>query len=145
MCVLRHALGVMMERLPGAVDDNIENSIKNLEEVEKKGLRSYLDRTPDERSKDTNLFRSMEEPLDMILDDCIKGMDKDSIRWSKVPRFRCGCGLEKVWQTLRLLPLDEIKSIVNEPTPVEVKCEFCGEVYTISKEEIFSRIINISK
>ena len=33
----RHALGVMVERLPGATDENIETSISNLENVEKKG------------------------------------------------------------------------------------------------------------
>ncbi len=33
----RHALGVMVERLPGASDENIETSISNLENVEKKG------------------------------------------------------------------------------------------------------------
>lgn len=48
----RYALGVMVERLPGCTDENLEISIKNLEEVEKKGLRTYLDRTDVERKAD---------------------------------------------------------------------------------------------
>ena len=40
----RHALGVIVERLPGVSDENIERSITNLGAVERKGLRSYLTR-----------------------------------------------------------------------------------------------------
>ena len=35
----RHALGIMVERLPGVTEENTERSIRNLEEIEKKGLR----------------------------------------------------------------------------------------------------------
>ncbi len=38
----RCALGIMVERLPGVTVENTEKSIANLEAIEKKGLRSYL-------------------------------------------------------------------------------------------------------
>jgi len=41
----RHALGVIVERLPGVTDESIETSITNLGDVEQKGLRSYLTNT----------------------------------------------------------------------------------------------------
>lgn len=139
----RYALGVMVERLPGAIDTNIETSISNLEQVESKGLRTYLERTVEERLLDTDSFRSMELPLNAILDDCLKCMSDDSIRWTKKPTFRCGCGIEKVWTTLRLLPKSELVAIINEPTEFcEVKCEFCGTNYQITKNDISEKLIN---
>lgn len=116
----RYALGIMVERLPGATEENIERSVKNLEEVEKKGLRSYLSRTEEERKKDENEFRDFDGPLNRIIDDCLAGMNEGSIRWDRVPEFRCSCSMEKVWRTLGLLPKDEIRSIVTTQDKVEV-------------------------
>ena len=141
----RHALGIMVERLPGASDANIETSIVNLEGVERKGLRAYLDRTDEERSQDNAMFRSMEGPLNSILDDCLGAMSADSIRWDKTPRFRCSCGIDKVWRTLRLLPREEVASLVSDPKDVEIKCEFCGETYLIDKAQIEERILSEPK
>lgn len=139
----RYALGVMVERLPGATDENVEKGIANLEVVEKMGLRSYLDMTADERLlQEKNMFRSMEDPLHKILDDCLVSMDTDSLRWDKKPKFRCSCGIDKVWRTLRLLPRDEIESIVEDPQELTIKCEFCGESYSLSKQEIREKILN---
>ena len=103
----RYALGVMVERLPGATEENIEASIANLGDVEKKGLRSYLDRTSEERAQDGGMFRDFSPSLDKIIDDCLGKMAEDGIRWSKSPQYRCSCGSEKVWRTLRLLPADD--------------------------------------
>ena len=86
---------VLVERLPGATDENIEMSIKNLESVERAGLHSYLVRTDEERSEDNGMFRDFSAPLNKILDDCLANMG-ENIRWSKNPRYRCGCGIDKV-------------------------------------------------
>ena len=76
-----------MERLPGATDENVETSIKNLEAVERAGLASYLERTEEERSKESGMFRDFSLSLDKILDDCLVGMG-ENIRWSKSPKYR---------------------------------------------------------
>jgi len=138
----RHALGVMIEKLPGATDENVEKSIANLEVVEKKGLRSFLEMTADEREQQKTMFRSMEDPLNRILDECLSSMVNDSIRWDKKPKFRCSCGMDKVWRTLRLLPRSEIESILLEPQELVIKCEFCGESFQPSKQDIRERILN---
>lgn len=101
----RSALGLMVERLPGASDENVERSIKNLEAVEKKGLYAYLTRTEEERSADNSQFRSFDDSLNRILDDCLDGMG-EGIRWTKEPTFKCTCGVERVWRALQLLPKD---------------------------------------
>jgi redox-regulated HSP33 family molecular chaperone len=117
----RYSLGVMVERLPGCTDENIERSIKNLEEVEKKGLRSYLDRTDEERKADKGQFRDFTGSLDKILNDCLAGMDfENSIRWSKNPQFKCSCGVERVWRTLRLLPVADVRELLLDDGDVKV-------------------------
>ena len=114
----RHALGIMVERLPGAMDHNIEASIRNLEKVEKKGLRKYLDIDADDKWIDGQ-FRSFEPALGRILDDCL-GELGENFRFTKKPQFRCSCGVDRVWRTLALLPLSEVKSIVDSQENVEV-------------------------
>ena len=134
----RHALAICVERLPGATEENIEQSIKNVEQVEKKTLRSYLARSQEERAKDQGEFRDFAPMLDKILDDAMQGMSSD-LRWTKPPKFRCSCDVEKVWRTLRLLPKDEVKAILAEPVNkdgVSINCEFCGEKYSLSQEQI---------
>eukprot|EP01038_Epipyxis_sp_PR26KG_P010234 gene10234-13766_t len=137
----RHALGVMVERLPGAIEENIELSIKNLENVERKGLRQYLERSDEERTSDNKMFRDFSDSLNKIVDDCIVGMDADSIRWSKQPKFKCSCGVDRVWRALCLLPKSDIQSIVDQEEEISMKCEFCSEVYKISKEEIIEKML----
>lgn len=131
----RHALGIMVERLPGCTEENVETSIKNLEAVEKKGLRSYLDRTKEEIANDVNMFRSMDPPLNKMLDECLQGMGED-IRWCKVPKFRCSCGYDKIIRTLRLIPRAEVNQILDEQNGVEVKCDFCGKAYNLTREQV---------
>ena len=124
----------MMERLPGATDENIDTSIANLGEVEKKGLRSYLDRTDEERSQDSGLFRDFTPSLQKIIDECLGTMGGDgvSIQWSKTPHYRCTCDVERVWRTLRMLPLDDVREIIREKGDVEVRSSIHINITPIS-------------
>jgi molecular chaperone Hsp33 len=107
----KYAIGIMVERLPGAQDGNVEMSIKNLEDIAKKGFGTYLT---------TSGIFDHNELLNTIVDDCLIGMDKDSIRWSKQPAFSCACGITKVWGALRLLPSTDIDDIIEDGKGVEV-------------------------
>ena len=126
----RHALGIMVERLPGATAENIEKSIENLETIEKKGLRSFLDRVEDSTSSnevsetsapihDNEMFRSFEESLDNMLTESFTGLGQ-SIRFCKYPVYTCGCNVDKIWRALRLLPLEDVQDIVTVGTDIEV-------------------------
>ena len=55
-----------------------------------------------------------------ILDDCLGDMEKDSIRWSKTPMYKCSCSVERVWRTLKLLPIEETRSIIEEGENIDV-------------------------
>lgn len=140
------ALGIMVETLPGAVEENIETSITNLGLVQKKGLQSYLslannapsDQTAGfiptmttmgggalneaEQSRAAEILASLDTPIDKILDDCMVGMDVGSIRWSKTPIFKCSCGVKKVYRALKLLPKSEVQSMVDCGEDVNVSC-----------------------
>ena len=141
-----------MERLPGVSDENIERSITNLGAVERKGLRSYLTRTPEELDdtvkSDTSeeMFRNFEPVMERILDDVLASMDEGgTIRWTKKPSFRCSCGIDRVWRTLSILPKEDLKGIVEQEESVSVKCEFCGSEYKVTREEIRERLLDGAK
>ena len=141
----RHALAVCVERLPGAQEEDLELSIRNLEEVERRGLASFLVRTEEERRADTSEFRDFEPVLGKILDRCLENMGEE-LRWSKTPTFRCSCDVEKVWRTLRLLPRSDIEEILQDPQNVEavqVACEFCQQKYAIPSGEIREKILSV--
>ncbi len=148
----RHALGVIVERLPGVTDDNIETSISNLGELESKGLRSYLTRTPEEleaaEKADTSgeMFRDFEPVLERMLDDVLVKMDEGgTLRWTKNPSFRCTCGIDRVWRTLSILPKEDLVGIVEQEESVSIKCEFCGSEYSVTKQEIRERLLDGAK
>mmetsp|Transcript_5758 Transcript_5758/g.5953 ORF Transcript_5758/g.5953 Transcript_5758/m.5953 type:complete len:141 (+) Transcript_5758:192-614(+) len=140
----------MLERLPGATEENIEKSIQNLEEVEKKGLRAYLDRTDEERKAeaegegpgDGSGFRSFEPVLGTMVDECLNGLG-ESFRFTKTPRYRCSCGMDRIWRTLSIIPREELMEIIETEEIIEMKCEFCGTKYSVTKEQILQKIVNV--
>ena len=141
----RHALGIMVEKLPGADDDVVERSIFNLEKIQDKGLRSYLDIAVEEldnsNSNSGHLFRNFEPVLNKIVDDSLEGIGCE-VTYQKYPEYTCSCSLERVWRALRLMDKKEITEIVQEAKPVEMTCEFCGEIYSLACDEIEKEILN---
>lgn len=55
--------------------------------------------------------------------------------------FRCSCSRERVVAMLRMLGIDEVRSILAEKPEVEVTCEFCRKRYTldaVDAEQVFA-------
>jgi molecular chaperone Hsp33 len=55
--------------------------------------------------------------------------------------FRCSCSPERVGAMLRMVGRDEVFAVLDENTEVEVRCEFCNQIYRydrIDAEQIFS-------
>lgn len=55
--------------------------------------------------------------------------------------FRCSCSRERVTGMLRMLGLDEVRSIIEERGRIEVTCEFCRRRYTLDSvdaEQVFA-------
>lgn len=141
----RRALGVMVEALPGATEQNIERVISNLEGIRNKGLKSYLSLQGIEWQQQGE-FRDYFTALSKIVADCLENVELDEqgamleldqgISWSKYPIYKCSCGLERVWSVLALLPRSEVKSMIAEGIPAEIKCDFCGQSYSLGVEEM---------
>lgn len=58
--------------------------------------------------------------------------------------FRCSCSAERVTGMLRMLGLDEVRSVIAERGEVEVHCEFCNRRYVfdaVDSEQIFAAAV----
>ena len=51
--------------------------------------------------------------------------------------FMCHCNREKVRNLLAMLPVDELKDMLDSgPDPIETACRHCNTAYTFSRREI---------
>ena len=50
--------------------------------------------------------------------------------------YSCDCSRTKVINALLSLGADEIKSLIDEDKPVETRCQFCGEKYEFSLDDL---------
>lgn len=50
--------------------------------------------------------------------------------------YRCRCTREALLETLRRFPEDQKAGLFQEPGPVEVRCDYCGAMYPISREDL---------
>jgi molecular chaperone Hsp33 len=49
--------------------------------------------------------------------------------------FSCSCSLQRVHGMLAALGEAEVESVLSEQGKMEVRCEFCGRLYTLSSQE----------
>ena len=57
------------------------------------------------------------------------------------PTAFCDCSDERLIRSLRLLPSEEVDTILREEGQVEARCEFCGKVYRMGPEEVVQRMM----
>jgi molecular chaperone Hsp33 len=50
--------------------------------------------------------------------------------------FKCSCSKERVINALVSLGREELTSITEQEEVIDVTCEFCREVYALSREEL---------
>ena len=50
--------------------------------------------------------------------------------------YKCDCSRTKVINALLSLGADEIQSLIDEDKPVETRCQFCGEKYEFSLDDL---------
>lgn len=78
-----------------------------------------------------------EELMDRLLGDAPRA-ERQSLR----PRFICPCNAERVLAAAMLLGRDEIRQIVETGEVLEVRCEFCAELYHIDPDELGRRSLD---
>ena len=54
----------------------------------------------------------------------------------QIVRFHCGCSLEKVLGALKMFGIDELKDMIEKDNGAQATCEFCGEIYQASSQDL---------
>ncbi len=75
------------------------------------------------------------ETADGLLKRIFNGLEYKILETVDVS-YRCDCSRTKVINALLSLGADEIKSLIDEDKPVETRCQFCGEKYEFSLDDL---------
>jgi molecular chaperone Hsp33 len=54
--------------------------------------------------------------------------------------FHCSCTRETIERVLTTIGREKLRRMIAEQDRTEVKCEFCGQRYLFSREELTSRM-----
>ncbi|SJZ51329.1 Hsp33 family molecular chaperone HslO [Selenihalanaerobacter shriftii] len=125
---VKAAGGFIVQLLPEASEETIEQLEENLAKIESvSGL--------------INQGLSPEELLEKVLD----GFRFRTLTQRDVS-YKCKCSKDRTKNLLVGLGREEIKEIIAEEGQVEIRCHFCGELYSYGKKEIddlFDKVKNI--
>ncbi|WP_278960330.1 Hsp33 family molecular chaperone HslO [Lactobacillus apis] len=109
--------GFMLQALPGASDSLIDQTIERINNLPALSS-SFLDgMTPEELAK-------------KILGDDCKILEKDDVA------FKCDCSKEKYGDILTTLKNSQLKEMIEKDHGAELTCNFCGEKYDFSEDEL---------
>jgi len=79
--------------------------------------------------------------VDEILERLVGAVPRDRVE-VLAPRFHCPCDLDRVIRAALLLGREEIREIVERDEELEVRCEFCAEVYRLPADELGRRCLD---
>lgn len=124
---IKIAGGFMIQVLPGASEAAITSIEKNLADMPLVSRLMEKGVTP-------------EEVLERIL-------GKENIRFvEKMPvQFKCDCSHDRFKDGLAAVGKEELEAIIEEDKGAEVICQFCGEKYHYSEEELTELLVDIQK
>ena len=135
------AAGLLIQRLPGKGDANIEGRAKRAERgegvVEQDDDAGALGKNEDfNRIAHLASTLKREELLTLDIDTILRRLfwEERAVGFAPLvgesgPRFACTCSRERVSNMLRGLGREEAESIIAERGNIEVACEFCGQQY----------------
>ena len=117
---VRQAGGLIIQALPGASDEQIADL-----EAKLSGIPSM-----------TQMLDDGKTPEDILAD--ILG-DWDLQILDTIPtRFTCNCDRQRVEKVVISLGREELKKMIDEGEPVELKCHFCNKAYEFSQDELLN-------
>ncbi|MCR4842287.1 MAG: Hsp33 family molecular chaperone HslO [Eubacterium sp.] len=115
---VRRSGGFIVQLMPFASEETIsalEENIKNIASV-------------------TVLLEEGLSP-EQLLDEVLKGFDIE-INDTVQTQFLCDCNRERFYKGICALPKSDIKEMVDDGEPIEVKCHFCGKKYEFSVDDL---------
>lgn len=110
--------GFIIQLMPFTSDEiieKLEENIKNLPSV-------------------TTMLSGGKTP-EQILETVLDGFEV-TVHETIPTRFLCDCSSERVERSLRSLGEEDMKEIMAEGKPIEVKCQFCNKAYTYTVDEL---------
>ena len=108
------AEGFLIQAMPGASDDDIQFIEDHLKKLHQFDSQASLRSTP------TLL-------LSYLLEN-----QSFSVVEEKSLTFKCGCSLDRVKRSIKLVGDEEIHSMIAENKNVEIDCDFCSEHYLLT-------------
>jgi molecular chaperone Hsp33 len=70
-------------------------------------------------------------------DDDIRLFDAEPVE------FHCDCSAERIENMLKMLGAAELQDLIAQQDPVEIRCEFCNELYIRPAEKIYALIAEL--
>lgn len=127
--------GYLVERLPDCAPETMAHMERNLATLV--GMNGDGEGAEAAAALPTNLMLQGTTPVDIaaILLDGLGLEPLDQVE----PTPKCPCSEEKLFRSLRLLPQEEVESIVKEEGKVEARCQFCGKTYSMGAEEVMKK------
>lgn len=62
--------------------------------------------------------------------DTFEAMERSTLR------FHCTCGMERARSVVAILGAADVAALADEQERTDIKCEFCGEVYVMTADEL---------
>ena len=109
--------GYIVQLMPGASDELAEKLEEN---VKKAG---YV----------TNML--LDGSVEDMIEKVLQGLQPKIFEVQEIG-YRCYCSRERTSAAIASIGDDELRDIVTEGKPIEVKCRFCDAVYTFTPEDI---------
>jgi molecular chaperone Hsp33 len=57
--------------------------------------------------------------------------------------FHCDCSEERIENMLKMLGADELRDLIAQHDPVEIRCEFCNRLYKLPAEKILALVAEL--
>ena len=92
----------------------------------------------------TPLLRSG-KTLPEIFQQLLGDMDLNILPERQIVRFHCSCSLERVLGALKMFGVEELKDMIEKDKGAEATCEFCGEVYQASQQDLTQLIQDLQQ
>jgi molecular chaperone Hsp33 len=81
--------------------------------------------------------------LPEIFDDLLGDMGLSIFPERQMLRFHCGCSFDRVLGALKMLGAEELQDMIIKDNGAEATCEFCGEVYQASSNQLAKLIVDL--
>ncbi|WP_414529004.1 Hsp33 family molecular chaperone HslO [Nodularia chucula] len=81
--------------------------------------------------------------LPEILHDLLGDMGLSIFPERQMLRFHCSCSFERVLGALKILGKEELQDMIIKDNGAEAICEFCGEVYQASSNDLNQLIVDL--